>query len=85
MVRTQIQLDEHSFTTLREVALRQHRSMAACIRTAIERFLGDVATAQNDKEDLSDIAGKFRPLPMDEIKEHDRHWADAVMSKGSTP
>jgi hypothetical protein len=80
MIRTQIQLDEHSYSLLRETALQRHRSMAACIRIAIEQFLRDVA---GSTDDLSDIAGKFRPLPMDGIKEHDRLWADAVMKKGA--
>jgi hypothetical protein len=80
MIRTQIQLDEHSYAMLRETALHRHRSMAACIRTAIEQFLRD---ADSGTDDLSDIAGRFRPLPMDDVKGHDRQWAEAVMNKRS--
>ena len=54
--------------------------MAACIRTAIERYLRE---EECGLDDLSDVAGRFRPLPMDGVKEHDREWAEAAMSKRS--
>ena len=82
MIRTQIQLDEDIYGQLREFAMHQHRSMAACIRDAINAFLRQA----NDKgDDLSDIAGKFPPLPMDGVKEHDRVWADSVVRERSEP
>ena len=65
---------------LRETALRKRRSMAACIRAAIEQFLRET---NSDADDLSDIAGRFQPLPMDGVKAHDRQWAEAAMSKRS--
>ena len=80
MIRTQIQLDENSYTLLRQTALNRHRSMAACIRSAIEQFLRD---ADAGTDDISDIAGRFRPLPMDKVKGHDRQWAEAVIGKRS--
>ena len=76
MIRTQIQLDDKSYHILREHASKRHVSMAACIRTAIERFL---AEADEQIDDLSDIAGRFRPLPADNLKPHDRDWSDAIM------
>lgn len=50
--------------------------MAACIRAAIELFLHQ---ADTEVEDLSDIAGRFRPISMDGLKAHDQHWADAAL------
>jgi hypothetical protein len=76
MIRTQIQLDDKAYNELRHVALRQHRSMAACIRDAIAAFLKQV---EPEKDDLSDIAGKFQPMSMDGVKDHDRHWAEAAL------
>jgi len=76
MIRMQIRLDDSVFSMLRESARRQHRSMAACIRAAIEQFLHD---NERERVDLSDVAGRFSPLPMDDIKGHDRDWAAAAM------
>lgn len=80
MIRTQIQLDEHFHTLLRETALRKHLSMAACIRTAIEQFLRE---SDSVNDDLSAVAGRFSPLPMGDVKGHDRQWAEAIMNKRS--
>jgi len=54
--------------------------MAACIRTAIQQFLREES---GPIDDLSDIAGQFRPLPMDNVKGHDRQWAEAATGKRS--
>jgi hypothetical protein len=78
MIRTQIQLDDHVYGVLRSYAAKQHASMASCIRTAVEQLLNRV---EDRTDDLSDLAGRFRPLPTDEIKPHDRVWADAAIAK----
>ena len=66
---------------LRREALRERRSMAACIRDAILVFLNraDTHAAGN----LDDVAGRFRPLPPDDLKPHDRLWANAVVRERS--
>jgi len=80
MIRTQMQIDEDVYAALRQVAARQHCSIAACVREAIAEYL---CKAEDGTDDLSDIAGKFRPLPPDDVKAHDRYWADAVLSERS--
>ena len=77
MIRTQIQLPEELHSKLHEIAAGQSRSMAACIRDAINEFVRQAETSSGD--DLSDIAGKFRPLPADEIEPHDQVWADVAI------
>ena len=76
MIRTQIQLDDTVYGQLREFAMRRHRSIAACIRDAIGDFLRQ---GEDAADDLSDIAGKFKPLSMENIKDHDRHWAESLV------
>lgn len=78
MMRTQVQLDETAYVRLREVAMRQHRSMAACIRDAVEQFIGQ---ADGSADDLSDVLGRFQPIPLDDLKEHDRIWAQSALRK----
>ena len=75
MIRTQIQLAKPDYERLREAALRQRRSMADCIREGIALFL---TRSESSADDLADVAGKFRPLAMDQLTRHDRWLAEAV-------
>ncbi len=77
MVRTQVQLSETEYRRLIEVAHRLNRSMADCVREGVALFLGKAA---GPSDDLSDIAGKFRPLPATGDGTHDAQWADAIMA-----
>lgn len=72
MIRTQIQLPEAEYQQLRAVAARNRRSMADCIREGIRLFL---RRCQAEEKDLDEIAGKFKPLPLDDLKPHDRWLA----------
>lgn len=74
MIRTQIQLPEQDYERLREAARRQHRSLADCIREGIGLYL---AAAAGAAADLTDVAGRFTPLPTDDLKPHDRAWIEA--------
>jgi hypothetical protein len=74
MIRTQIQLPEDESRRLREVAVRQHRSVADCIREGIGLFL---TKAEARQQSFSDVAGQFRPQPPDDLKPHDQWWADS--------
>ena len=80
MIRTQIQLQDSVYDKLRDTAVRQRRSMAACVRDAI---LAIIRQAEASTDDLSDIAGKFKPLRGDEVKGHDRAWAEAAVRERS--
>jgi Arc/MetJ-type ribon-helix-helix transcriptional regulator len=75
MIRTQIQLPEEEYEELRQIAARQRRSMADCIREGIRLFLG---RCRSPGEALDEIAGRFRPLPTGDLKPHDHWFADAV-------
>jgi hypothetical protein len=74
MIRTQIQLPEDESRRLREVAARQHRSVADCIREGIGLFLTKAETRQ---QGFADVAGQFRPQPPDDLKPHDHWWGDS--------
>ena len=76
MQRTQIQLGESEYEALRELAHRENRSMADCVREAIAAYLH---RAQPIDELLS-IAGTFAPDPTDAVKAHDRWWAESILS-----
>lgn len=75
MKRTQIQLAETDYTRLAEVARREHRSLAACIREGITLYL-DRTQAKDRAWD--EVAGRFRPLKGEALKPHDEWWAESV-------
>ena len=78
MVRTQIQLPDDEYNGLRELAHRQHRAMADCVREAVADYL---VKARSPVEGMK-LAGKYRPTPpTEELNEHDRQWAEAILSK----
>jgi Arc/MetJ-type ribon-helix-helix transcriptional regulator len=81
MMRTQIQLPEPEYDRLRELAARLRRSMADCIREGIRLFLD---RAGSKADDLSDIAGRFRPLSVKDLKPHDRGFIEAAISSKKT-
>ena len=81
MIRTQIQLPEQEYERLREVAAREHRSMADCIREGIRLFL---RRFRFDSGDLDAVAGKFSPQPLGDLKPHDR-WMAASALDGRRP
>ena len=77
MVRTQIQLPEEDYERLKLAASRQGRSMADCIREGIGLFLRQV---DQGRRDLLAIPA-FLPGAMDDLKEHDRWWAEAALDE----
>jgi len=76
MIRTQIQLPEAEYEELRRLAAREHRSMADCIREGIRWVLG---RARSGELDLAAVSGKFRPMPMEDLKPHDRWFAESAI------
>ena len=82
MIRTQIQLSKEDYETLRQVAAQEGRSMADCIREALGLFFRRSRAGQDN---LEEVAGKFRPRPVNRLKRHDRWLAEAVIaSKASS-
>ncbi|OGV73263.1 MAG: hypothetical protein A3K19_14370 [Lentisphaerae bacterium RIFOXYB12_FULL_65_16] len=79
MLRTQIQLTEQQSAAIRQVASRQHLSMAEVIRQGIDFFLRSSATASRAEriERALAAAGRFRSGAPDGSSHHDDHLAEA--------
>ena len=83
MIRTQIQLPEDQYRALRAAATKTRRSMADCIREGIRLFLKKSRAAEGG---LEEIAGKFRPRGVKDLKPHDRWLVESILpSKGARP
>jgi len=78
MIRLPIELPETMHNRLRQVARKQDRSLADCIREAVDLFLGKYGSQPSS---IDAIAGKYSPQPMSGLKRHDRWWAEAIMAK----
>ncbi len=76
MIRTQVQLSERHYEILRRRSLQTRKSMAQQIREALNLYLRSEEMADDD---LSDIAGRFKALPMQELKAHDRQFVEAIL------
>jgi len=75
MVRTQIQLEEKQYWSLRARGARSGKGLAEQVREAVSQYL-----LQQDgrTEKLESVLGKFRPVPGKELKPHDRDYADTL-------
>ena len=82
MVRTQVQLAEDNYQRLRQVAARQRRSVADCVREGVTLFL---RKSEEQPGSLEEIAGKFPPLATAGLKEHDAWWAEAALDSRKVP
>ena len=82
MIRTQIQLTEKQSAMLREVAAREHLSMAEIIRRGLDQFLQDtlIPDPEARKQRALAAAGRFHSGHADTSEEHDRVLAEAYES-----
>jgi len=79
MVRTQIQLSEDQVVALKKIAAAQHKSMAAVIRQAVDRFakLGESAGTKQPRTRALQAAGRFKSGMKDLAENHDDYLVEA--------
>ena len=82
MLRTQIQLTNEQSARIRQVASRQHVSMAEVIRQGIDSYLRSSVTVSRAEriERALAVAGSFRSGGSDGSARHDDHLAEAYRS-----
>jgi len=76
MIKTQIQLEEWQYDSLKRACRSSGRSMSDFIRESVSLLLNKAA--QPSGLPLEEIAGKYSPLPDTDLKAHDRDWADSI-------
>ncbi len=83
MKRTQIQLTEEQAKKLREIAMKNHESVASIIRSAIDQFL--TSSAKDDRSTLyrqaGSVVGKYCADKDDISVAHDRYLDEEYESK----
>lgn len=83
MIRTQIQLEQSQFEVLRGEAAKRNISVAGLVREALAGYLKSPRKEALRK--LSSLRPAFRPIAMEEVSDHDRWYAEAIMESKHRP
>lgn len=80
MVRTQIQLTEEQYGSLKRLAEMKKVPMAELIRQGVDEILkSSVAISDDERRQRAlDVAGRFHSGRQDLSEKHDEHFAEAV-------
>jgi len=79
MVRSQIQLTEEQFRSLKTASARTGKSMAELIRQAVDRFVSSSDIDPRRRERAIASIGGFRSGRRDVSERHDDQLADAYL------
>ena len=75
MIKTQVQLEEWQYEAAKKAGVATSRSMSDIIREGLSLVLSKLG--QGGRKPLASIAGKYRPSPLHDLKDHDRGWAES--------
>jgi Arc/MetJ-type ribon-helix-helix transcriptional regulator len=76
MIKTQIQLEEWQYDSLKKACRGSGRSMSDFIRESVSLLLNK--STPPSSLPLEKIAGKYRPLSVTDLKGHDRDWVNSI-------
>jgi hypothetical protein len=77
MIRTQVQLEEAQYRSLKELAARQRVSVAELIRRAVDNLLqSDVVPLEERRQRAIDAVGRFHSGVNDLSVRHDEYLAE---------
>ena len=76
MIKTQVQLENWQYEAAKKAGAATSRSMSDIIREGLSLVLPKLG--QGGRKPLAAIAGKYRSLPLQDLKDHDRGWAESV-------
>jgi predicted DNA-binding protein len=81
MVRTQIQLTEEQARALKGLAAERGVSMAALVREAVDRALGEGTELDRKWQRALSVVGKYRGGGGRVSEEHDEYFVDSVLDE----
>ena len=76
MIKTQVQLEPWQYEAAKKAGAATSRSMSDIIREGLSLVLPKLR--QGGQKPLSIIAGKYRSLPLKDLKNHDRGWVESI-------
>jgi len=80
MVRTQIQLTDEQYASLKRMAQAERVPMAELVRRGVDRILkSSVVISEEDRRQRAlEIAGRFHSGKKDISEKHDKYLAEAI-------
>jgi len=76
MIKTQIQLEEWQYDALKRFGVVAERSFSDLVRESVSLFLK--GKKNGALAPLETLAGKYTCLPTEDLKMHDRVWAESI-------
>jgi hypothetical protein len=76
MIKTQVQLEEWQYRAAKQESARTSRSLSDLVREGLSAVLRK--SALQPRQSLEDLAGKYAPQKTDDLKPHDRAWAESI-------
>lgn len=76
MVKTQIQLEEWQYSSLKRAGTDAGRSLSDVVRESVSLFLK--AQKERAPGSLEALAGKYSSRSFGDLKAHDRGWAESI-------
>ena len=76
MIKTQIQLEGWQYDALKKAGAVTERSFSDLVRESVSLFLK--GKKNGVLAPLESIAGKYTSLPTEDLKMHDRVWAESI-------
>jgi len=76
MIKTQVQLENWQYEAAKKAGVASSRSMSDIIREGLSLVLPKLG--QGGRKPLADIAGKYRSLSSEDLKNHDRGWVESI-------
>jgi len=76
MIKTQVQLEKWQYEEAKRVGVATSRSMSDIIREGLAMVLPKLRPRGG--KPLASIAGKYRPLELKDLKDHDRGWVESI-------
>jgi predicted CopG family antitoxin len=76
MIKTQIQLEDWQYSSLKRAGTEAGRSLSDVIRESVTLFLK--SQKKGEAGSLEALAGKYSSRSFGDLKEHDRGWAESI-------
>ena len=76
MIKTQIQLEDWQYSSLKRAGAEAGRSLSDVIRESVSLFLK--SQKKGEAGSLEALAGKYSSKSFGDLKEHDRGWAELI-------
>lgn len=76
MIKTQIQLEDWQYSSLKRAGAETGRSLSDVIRESVSLFLK--SQKKGGAVSLEALAGKYASRSFVDLKEHDRGWAESI-------